>query len=341
MSSNIGDNNDNQLCGDGGGGSSPEEMMSKKECTSCEQNNVDNISEGINSLSILHSTSTCANCGKVDNSDDMNTCNKCKEVKYCNAACKKKHRTKHKKACERRVAELHDEQLFKDPPPPEECPICLLTMPHTRLTMFETCCGKRICDGCEYAMAMSEGKDLCAFCRTPEAKTDKETIKRVQKLMDKGDGEAFNCFAGYYTLGQHGLSQDYRKANELLLKAGELGYSDAYNNLGNNYLSGRGVEIDKMKAKYYWELAAIKGNVNARHNIGTVERNAGNYERAMKHYIIAAKSGGKESLHNVKLAYMDKIVTKDEYASTLRAHQQRLDEMKSVARDRAAEVYGP
>ena len=57
MSSNIGDNNDNQLRGDGGGGSSPEEMMSKKECTSCEQNNVDNISEGINSLSILHSMS--------------------------------------------------------------------------------------------------------------------------------------------------------------------------------------------------------------------------------------------------------------------------------------------
>ena len=42
----------------------------------------------------------------------MNTCNKCKMVKYCNAACKKKHRTKHKKKCERRVAELHDEQLY-------------------------------------------------------------------------------------------------------------------------------------------------------------------------------------------------------------------------------------
>ena len=31
----------------------------------------------------------------------MNTCNKCKSVKYCNAACKKKHRQKHKKQCER------------------------------------------------------------------------------------------------------------------------------------------------------------------------------------------------------------------------------------------------
>ena len=35
-------------------------------------------------------------------------------VKYCNAACKKKHRKKHKKACERRVAEMHDEKLFKE-----------------------------------------------------------------------------------------------------------------------------------------------------------------------------------------------------------------------------------
>ena len=36
--------------------------------------------------------------------DDINNiCNKCKQVKYCNAACKKKHRQKHKKECERRV----------------------------------------------------------------------------------------------------------------------------------------------------------------------------------------------------------------------------------------------
>ena len=78
-----------------------------KECTSCEQNNITTITEGIDSV-VLGDTYTCANCGKEGNSD-MNICNKCKEVKYCNAACKKKHRKKHKKSCERRVAELHDE----------------------------------------------------------------------------------------------------------------------------------------------------------------------------------------------------------------------------------------
>jgi len=37
---------------------------------------------------------TCANCGKEGKNDDMNICNKCKKVKYCNATCKKKHRKK-------------------------------------------------------------------------------------------------------------------------------------------------------------------------------------------------------------------------------------------------------
>jgi len=44
-------------------------------------------------------------------------------VKYCNATCKKKHRKKHKKKCEERVAELHDEALFKEVES-KECPIC-------------------------------------------------------------------------------------------------------------------------------------------------------------------------------------------------------------------------
>ena len=38
--------------------------------------------------------SACANCGKKGD-DVKNTCNKCKMVIYCNAACKKKHRHKH------------------------------------------------------------------------------------------------------------------------------------------------------------------------------------------------------------------------------------------------------
>ena len=76
--------------------------------------------------SIDTNTTNCAACGKEG---PTNTCNKCNTVKYCNAACKKKHRSKHKEACDKRVAELHDEALFKEHPPREECPICFLPLP--------------------------------------------------------------------------------------------------------------------------------------------------------------------------------------------------------------------
>ena len=39
-------------------------------------------------------------------------------VKYCNRECQIAHRPQHKKECKQRAAELHEEALFKQPPPP-------------------------------------------------------------------------------------------------------------------------------------------------------------------------------------------------------------------------------
>ena len=86
-----------------------------------ERETTNNDTDNINTVITII---ICAACGKECDGDSMNTCNKCDSVQYCNAACKKKHRTKHKKKCEKRVAELYDEKLFKEPPPPEDCPIC-------------------------------------------------------------------------------------------------------------------------------------------------------------------------------------------------------------------------
>jgi len=331
--STIGDNNDHQPSG------GEEITENEKECTSCEQNNVDNITEGIGSISTLKDMTTCANCGKQGNSDDMNTCNKCKMVKYCNAACKKKHRTKHKKACERRVAELHDEQLFNEVEP-EECPICMLPLPlETNTSTFKSCCGKRVCNGCVYAMEMSEGKDLCAFCRTPPPTSNEHEIERVKKLMDKDNAGAINHFAGYYVRGLRGIPQDYQKASELFLKAGKLGCAVGYYHLGYAYHFGYGVEVDTKKAQHYWTLAALTGYVHARHSLGNIEFKAGNMDRAMKHWLIAARAGQDYSLDCVKAGYKNGLITKDEYADILRAYQARRNEMKSDEREAAAKVF--
>jgi len=242
-------------------------------------------------------------------------------------------------ACKKRLAELHDEQLFKEIEP-EECPICMLPMPvRGDYSTIESCCGKTICNGCILAMMESEGKDLCPFCRTPNASSEEEEIKRIHKLMDKGIAEGFLLLAGMYALGTTGMSQDQQKANELCLRGGELGCAGAYYNLGNAYHDGRGVAIDKKKAKHYWELATtMGGHIKARHSLGFMEFDDGNVNRAMKHWKISARAGLKDSLDLVKHGFMKGLVSKDEYANTLRAYYDRQKEMKSDMRDKAAKL---
>ena len=286
----------------------------------------------------------CANCGKgEDNSGDLKACTACKLVKYCNRECQIAHRPQHKKECKKRTAELYDEKLFEQPPPPEECPICMLPLPlQSDEIVYKSCCGKDICDGCIYAMAETGGESmkLCPFCKTPPAESDEEHIKRTKKLMEKGDAGAFNILAIHHAHGINGMPQDRAKANELFLKAGELGCADAYYNLGIAYANGRGVEVDTKKAKYYYELAAMNGYVLARHNLGCFEGETGNIQRAMKHLVLAARAGYGESLENVKQGFMNGYVTKDQYANTLREYQKSQYEVKSEARDKARVICG-
>ena len=148
-------------------------------------------------------------------------------------------------------------------------------------------------------------------------------------------GAAFFLLAGYYARGMLGLTQDDSKSNELLVRGGQLGYSEAYYNLGHSYYMGRGVNVDKKKAQHFYELAAMGGNVSARHNLGLLEYRAGNQHRAFKHFILAARAGHETSLDAVKIGFRNGLVTKDVYASTLRAHHESQKEMKSDARDKA------
>ena len=268
----------------------------------------------------MSSFTICANCGT---GEDINLkfCNGCKLVKYCSRDCQVAHRPMHKKACKKRAAEIYEEALFKDHTPPEECPICCLLLPlDPAHSVFKSCCGKMICNGCIYSMVMAEGKNqeernMCPFCRTPEAlgrENDGENLKRVKALMEKGNAVAHAQLAGYYYIGDT-VPIDVVKANELWLKAGQLGCTVGYLNLANSYHDGVGVRMDKKKAIHFYELAAMGGNTIARYSLGCYEGQAGNHQRAYKHMIIAAAGGDKDSLEKAKQGFAKGFVTKDEY----------------------------
>jgi len=154
--------------------------------------------------------------------------------------------------------------------------------------------------------------------------------------VENGNDRAGFMLAGVYANGLFGETQDIRKANELYLIAGELGCAEAYHNLGNAYSNGRTVEVDEEKAKHYWELAAMGGDVMARCNLGFNEVKSGNFQRAKKHFLISARAGDKNSLDRVQAGFRNGIVTKHEYEEALRAYHNRQLEMKSDVRDVSA-----
>ena len=287
----------------------------------------------------------CANCGK-EGDDVNNICNKCKQVKYCNATCKKKHRSKHKKQCEEHVrlaAELNDKELFKKPPQLHgDCQICFLRLPTLGTgSKYQSCCGKVICSGCIHApLYDDQGNKVdnkkCPFCRIPTPTSKEEGIERLKKRIETGDRIAMYGLGVCHFRGEGGLAQDYAKAFKLFHRAGELGYALSYNNIGSAYYNGEGVEVDKKKGIHYWELGAISGDETARHNLACIERDAGNIDRAQKHYMIAIRDGYAYSLNEIKLMYSHGCAAKEDYTEALQLYQTYLGEIKSDQRDKAA-----
>ena len=98
---------------------------------------------------------------------------------------------------------------------------------------------------------------------------------------------------------------------------------------------GQGVSKDANKAVYLWKLAAIRGHELARHNLGVEEMQNGSIELACKHVLISARCGYDEALKKVGEGYKAGLITKDEYASTLREFQTIRNEMMSEQRTKA------
>jgi len=347
---------------------------SKSNDDVCEMNNrLQNMSTNDTDVDII---SVCANCGKGEEENHkLKACTACKLVKYCNRECQIAHRSKHKKECRRRAKEIHDEELFKEPPV-EDCPICFIRIPYLCTgSKHMMCCGKVICSGCMCAPVYDNQGNIvkekkCPLCRTPNATTNEEAKERIKKRLEAGDSFAIHNQGNFYRDGTNGLEQDYTKALEHWHRAGELGHAQAYNNIGLAYDNGMGVEVDRKKATYYYELAAMQGDAEARFNLGAycnigsaychgegVEDykkkgvfyndlramaykcyNQAGFDRAMKHFIIAARCGNSKALGTIQQLYSNGHATKDDYTKALQSYQTYLGEIKSLQRDKAAAV---
>ncbi|EJK54024.1 hypothetical protein THAOC_26426 [Thalassiosira oceanica] len=79
----------------------------------------------------------------------------------------------------------------------------------------------------------------------------------------------------------------------------------------------------------------MQGSADARHNLGCSEVRMGNSNRAVRHFLISAKMGHKDSVETIKIAFMAGLATKEQYAQALKGYQDAVEEMKSHDRDEA------
>jgi tetratricopeptide (TPR) repeat protein len=242
--------------------------------------------------------------------------------------------------CKKRLAELHDDELFtqNDSSQLGECPLCCLPLSiDARKSSMMSCCCKVICNGCNYANQKREFEQglepRCAFCREPSPKSDEEHNKNVMERIKKNDPVAMTQMGKI-----HEKEGDFGKALEYWAKAAELGDADAHCGLGMLYYNGTGVEKDEKKFVYHFEQAAIGGHTSARGLLAAHEIENGRSERAVKHCIINANLGCDESLKYIKMLFVQGVASKEEYAAALRGYQAAVNETKSAERDKAEEA---
>jgi hypothetical protein len=158
----------------------------------------------------------------------------------------------------------------------------------------------------------------------------------MEKRVDGNDSNAMFQLGIHYIHGKKGVTKDLDKTVELFHRAAELGSPNACYNLAIRYYRGDvgdGVIKDEMKAKQYYEKAAMAGCSDSRFQLGILDATV---DRSIKHWLIAANGGNIEAVNEIKKAAVRGVATKDHYAQALRGYQQYLEEVRSAQRDRAA-----
>ena len=225
-----------------------------------------------------------------------------------------------------------DEILFRQPESTHlgDCPICCLPMSVGRHQYsIMNCCCKILCVGCsseDYKLRREHRRDhTCPFCRVQLGETNNSNAKRMA---------AANDVLALQNLGtEHYKKKKYAKALKFLSRAAELGDAESNYYLSLAYRDGNGVEENKKKSISHLKQAAIGGHPSARFHLGCYECAVNKFDRAVKHFIIAANHGHDYSIEALKGCYKAKVISKEDFAAALRAHHGAVNEATSPQRE--------
>ena len=162
-------------------------------------------------------------------------------------------------------------------------------------------------------------------------------------LEDSKSAEMLNEEGLNYYYGRKGLSVDCIKAKEYWEYAARKGNADAMCSLGWLYQNGQGVCVNYAKAREYYEFAAEKGNANALNDLGLLYYyGVGvdvNYRIAREYYEQAAWFGHAYALNNLGYLYDYGVGVKVDYGKARAYYEQAAEKGNADALNNLGWMY--
>lgn len=245
-----------------------------------------------------------------------------------------------------------------------KCPLCKVTLPLKQSQKtFLLCCGTEICGACNAnayegiptkRKSQSDGDEMdeieeievdedinterlsmcCVLCNS-EAPAGVDNILNLllQRIEEDQDPNAMYILSGLYW-GENGMKSNPKKALELCTRAAEADHAEACHELALIYCEGKyGIAQDLDKGKMLLFKAARLGSAVSLNALGGLMIQEGNVQLGTRYWLLGASNGEEFALHNVKKAFEGNAISKEDYASALRAYQTAHGATRSPRRD--------
>ena len=97
--------------------------------------------------------------------------------------------------------------------------------------------------------------------------------------------------------------------------------------------------LDETRMIQYAEEGASRGNSRCMNLLANSAAQSDNWEEATRQYMMAACSGHGIAMQSLVECYRHKLLSKEDFATTLRAHKAASDNVKNAPREYANRYY--
>ena len=139
----------------------------------------------------------------------------------------------------------------------------------------------------------------------PCPKSNAEQLAQLRRHVENEVPEAITHLGAAYRAGQLGLVKSDKKAAKIYRRAVELGDMRAMVYLGDMYMRGLGVKLDKKKAEELFRMAADRGHAVAQNKLACSLHSEQKFEEALRYYALSADQGYTPGEINLGSCYRD------------------------------------